>query len=256
MKFSTVGNKIKSVAPLSDPRRNPVRDCRKKLDFHCQLCSKRDNDQMVQCDGCKQWFHYECVEVTDDVANVTWICPICNTAKDSTPSAIHPPTITNTNQSHRNTPNEQRTDTNRPKSKAGSVRSKTSSAKIRELEVQRLQEEFKLETKYLELRYRVLMDNVSDKGSVISELDKMSKIQEWVDETERHGEQNDSGLAEEVNALASDYLKQPRESQTPRHTQHNESPSIRSSRTNQVGQGSVHLHINQNPPKINNPTSL
>ncbi|XP_055543205.1 uncharacterized protein LOC129728774 [Wyeomyia smithii] len=82
--FHSVGEKAKPIASGVENRRNPIREVRKKREFHCQMCSKRDSDQMVQCDGdgCKQWFHYECVDVTDDVAIVSWICPICTTAKD------------------------------------------------------------------------------------------------------------------------------------------------------------------------------
>ncbi|XP_053691781.1 uncharacterized protein LOC128740267 [Sabethes cyaneus] len=228
-----VGNKPRSIPSAPEVRRNPVREVRRKLDFHCQLCSNRDSDQMVQCDGCKQWFHYECVEVTDDVANVSWICPICNTAKDSTPTAINPPTSANTNQSHHDMtsvqqqrqgePTKNNVGAGRPKSNAGSGRSKASSARrMKDLELQQLNDEHELEKKFLKKRYTILKEYGSETSSIVSDREKMSKIEEWVKETERHGEEIDSGLVDEdTNGHASNKSKQPLECQTPGPTQSN-----------------------------------
>lgn len=44
---------------------------------NCQLCSDVDNMDMVQCDSCDRWFHYECVGVTDSVADRVWCCQFC-----------------------------------------------------------------------------------------------------------------------------------------------------------------------------------
>lgn len=240
-----VGNKPKSIPSASDVRRNPVRGVRRKLDFHCQLCSKRDSDQMVQCDGCKQWFHYECVEVTEDVVNVTWFCPICNTAKDSTPTAINPPT----SQSSHDTPKEQQqrqseqtkkdTGAARITSTASSARSqvnsvpnsgrsKTSSARrMRELELKKLNDEFELEKKFLQKKYMILMEYDSETSSIVTDLEKMSKIEEWVKETERHGEENDSGLVDgETNGYATNISRRSTEKQTPAPIQNTNTPSI------------------------------
>ena len=43
---------------------------------------------MVQCDACDKWYHFECVGVNSDVANVSWSCP-CGSGQDvvlTTPS--------------------------------------------------------------------------------------------------------------------------------------------------------------------------
>ena len=93
--------------------------------------------------------------------------------------------------------------------------------------------------KYLQQKYRLMMESVSrdvsERGSVSSESVNLSKIQEWVDRTEHLGEQNDSGLADEMNAHASDNPKLPKERQTPKHTQHTK-PAIQSDQPGQPGQ--------------------
>lgn len=47
----------------------------------CKSCREPDTDQMVQCDHCDAWYHYDCVGVTDEVANQSWSCTNCKTAK-------------------------------------------------------------------------------------------------------------------------------------------------------------------------------
>lgn len=44
----------------------------------CPVCQgeTREHD-MVQCDACDRWVHYECVGVGDSVANRSWVCPMC-----------------------------------------------------------------------------------------------------------------------------------------------------------------------------------
>ncbi|XP_036347095.1 uncharacterized protein LOC118756437, partial [Rhagoletis pomonella] len=46
-------------------------------DYHCRNCRARDNEQMVQCDSCDQWFHYSCVGVDSQVADISWNCESC-----------------------------------------------------------------------------------------------------------------------------------------------------------------------------------
>ena len=43
----------------------------------CRKCSSPDNEQMVQCDDCDLWYHFVCVNVTQDVENHPWSCPTC-----------------------------------------------------------------------------------------------------------------------------------------------------------------------------------
>lgn len=48
---------------------------------HCGLCRDLDNEEMVACDKCAQWFHFKCVGVTEEVANVDWECERCRAAE-------------------------------------------------------------------------------------------------------------------------------------------------------------------------------
>nr|XP_029715581.1 uncharacterized protein LOC115259208 [Aedes albopictus] len=44
---------------------------------HCKACTDEDNTRMVQCDKCDDWYHFECVEVSQGVATRDWQCPCC-----------------------------------------------------------------------------------------------------------------------------------------------------------------------------------
>ncbi|XP_058816417.1 uncharacterized protein LOC131679698 [Topomyia yanbarensis] len=150
---------------------------------------------MVQCDGCDKWFHFVCVQVTEDIANVSWVCPFCKTT-------FVPPTSSTKRKTeqHQNHPTGNRTPSVGSKSKVGSARSET--RRLRELELRRLEEEFEMEKRFLEQRYKVLKEYGSESSSVaeINESDHAAKVEEWLAETERAGEAEDSGLdAEEAN---------------------------------------------------------
>ena len=50
-------------------------------DIYC-LCRKGDNGGfMIQCDLCDEWYHGDCVNVTEELANTfrTYHCPKCQT---------------------------------------------------------------------------------------------------------------------------------------------------------------------------------
>lgn len=44
---------------------------------HCKACADEDNTRMVQCDRCDDWYHFECVEVSQGVAHRDWQCSKC-----------------------------------------------------------------------------------------------------------------------------------------------------------------------------------
>nr|XP_029715883.1 histone deacetylase complex subunit CTI6-like [Aedes albopictus] len=48
--------------------------------YTCKTCGGGDTDDMVQCDQCDGWHHYNCVGVTDEVVNQSWSCTNCKTA--------------------------------------------------------------------------------------------------------------------------------------------------------------------------------
>lgn len=49
-----------------------------KKDVNC-ICRKGEDGLMIQCDGCDEWFHGECVSVTQEDADKTeqYICGLC-----------------------------------------------------------------------------------------------------------------------------------------------------------------------------------
>ncbi|XP_053686412.1 uncharacterized protein LOC128735954 [Sabethes cyaneus] len=64
------------------------------LQQSCPLCQLPDCDEMVCCDDCERWYHFECVGVNEDVANYDWSCPECVAAKVPAPPSPHPITPT------------------------------------------------------------------------------------------------------------------------------------------------------------------
>lgn len=84
--------------------------------FSCGICDMPDTEEMVQCDKCDKWQHFQCANVNESIADVSWLCLSCiNAAKEVA---------------------------SKPPSKCPSSRkSKASSAKRREITLQRLEEE-------------------------------------------------------------------------------------------------------------------
>ena len=56
-----------------------------EINFNCSKCDEADNSQMVHCDNsnCDKWYHYSCVNVTDDIANIPWKCENCEQSTTS-----------------------------------------------------------------------------------------------------------------------------------------------------------------------------
>ncbi|XP_062556741.1 uncharacterized protein LOC134221566 [Armigeres subalbatus] len=46
----------------------------------CKCCGRPDTNEMVQCDKCDGWHHYECVGVSEEVVDQSWSCANCKTA--------------------------------------------------------------------------------------------------------------------------------------------------------------------------------
>ncbi|XP_053699271.1 uncharacterized protein LOC128746246 [Sabethes cyaneus] len=46
----------------------------------CQVCREEDTDEMVQCDSCSKWHHFQCVGVTQEIENFPWSCAKCEKA--------------------------------------------------------------------------------------------------------------------------------------------------------------------------------
>ncbi|XP_053686496.1 uncharacterized protein LOC128736038 [Sabethes cyaneus] len=180
----------RNTCSANDVRRNPLREVRRVRDFQCQLCEERDNDEMVQCDSCDRWFHFVCVQVTEAVANVSWVCPNCANVERGQNSDHN-----QTGFRQRQNPPPNRPPSVQSKGKASSARSEA--RRLKELELNRLKEEFEMAKRFLDRKYEVLRRCGSEVSSVADVIeDNQSKVAEWLAETERHGEDADSGLAE------------------------------------------------------------
>lgn len=81
------------TSPRSDPLANPQvslidldgaagTDAPNELDAHaeynCKSCQRPDEfNPMVQCDRCNGWHHFICVGFTDEMKDMSWLCPNC-----------------------------------------------------------------------------------------------------------------------------------------------------------------------------------
>ncbi|XP_055605676.1 uncharacterized protein LOC129753853 [Uranotaenia lowii] len=59
-----------------DPNLNQSRTT--AAEHNCLACSRPDGARsMVACDACDNWWHFDCIGVTESVANRSWICGTC-----------------------------------------------------------------------------------------------------------------------------------------------------------------------------------
>lgn len=49
----------------------------------CKLCHEEDNEGMVQCDVCNEWFHFLCTGTSSDIENQEWSCTQCMDKKNA-----------------------------------------------------------------------------------------------------------------------------------------------------------------------------
>lgn len=180
-KINNIANKKnknkKSVKPVYAVRKNPVRRVRVNRVSSCKLCGEPDDDNMVQCDDCSFWYHFECVNCDSSIENVSWSCSECAKAKAvKTPSAtmiskcVQYTQEADRNQLQRNPP------PNDTVSRKSAGRSSRRSEKRRiELQLQKLEEEKQLQAKYLEQKYILLQELESDSSSVTTKLDSLAE---------------------------------------------------------------------------------
>ncbi|XP_075156608.1 uncharacterized protein LOC142229903 [Haematobia irritans] len=110
---------------------------------------KRKTTKTWQCDKCDKWYHFKCVGVTASIENHDWECAKC----------LKIP------------------------AKPESIRSAVSSKqRIINLELQRLEEEKALETRFLNRKYEILAKSEIDGGSVRSHT--ISRTKQWLEKIE------------------------------------------------------------------------
>ncbi|XP_058817804.1 uncharacterized protein LOC131681110 [Topomyia yanbarensis] len=68
-------------SPLASPNRYEV-------ESNCIACDRPDMvDNMVQCDGCDDWWHYSCAGVTNSINERAWSCSKCNALTNAASSS-------------------------------------------------------------------------------------------------------------------------------------------------------------------------
>ncbi|XP_058816283.1 uncharacterized protein LOC131679560 [Topomyia yanbarensis] len=53
--------------------------------YDCALCEEPNHadSHMIYCEKCHKWFHFKCVNVTEEVRNISWTCEECRGSKNS-----------------------------------------------------------------------------------------------------------------------------------------------------------------------------
>ncbi|XP_058816133.1 uncharacterized protein LOC131679419 [Topomyia yanbarensis] len=62
----------------------------------CKVCDGSDNSRIIQCDKCDDWFHFDCVGVSQAVENQDWLSSDCygkQHAKNKKSTKPTPPTV-------------------------------------------------------------------------------------------------------------------------------------------------------------------
>ena len=138
--------------------------------YSCGQCNMEDNNEMVQCDKCDVWYHFKCADVNQSIENSDWKCIKCtgNVRDDKAVSVLSV-----------------------NKTKAMSVCSGTSSRqRLFNLELQRLEEEKRLEARFIERKYEILARSEEAEGSICS--DHISRTKNWVSNLQIRGQDRNS----------------------------------------------------------------
>ncbi|XP_036347068.1 uncharacterized protein LOC118756408 [Rhagoletis pomonella] len=65
------------------------------MEHNCNKCVEVDTERMVQCDACNSWYHFDCVGVDSNIADMSWSCEVCRrnvSATNAKPTASSSPT--------------------------------------------------------------------------------------------------------------------------------------------------------------------
>ncbi|XP_055589561.1 uncharacterized protein LOC129741797 [Uranotaenia lowii] len=125
----------------------------KSKKHNCAVCKSADNSRMVQCDHCKSWNHFDCVGVSQDVENRPWSCQAC-TGENPTLKPSSNARASQSTSTQEVIDVEQEDDDSSIYSKASQQSGNSEAVK---LQLQLLEEEQRLEQKYLQKRFEILM---------------------------------------------------------------------------------------------------
>lgn len=185
------------------PKRKKKNNKRGLKLYYCEWCKKKKHDDVVACDVCEKWFHFQCMKLESIGKEENWICPNCkkddslsqgepgsqqtvNTASDdeslissTVRSTENPDNISVTNTSIRNRKHDQQQQSVHSLDAHSRV-SVVSSNTRQQIELAKLEEERELERKYLEKKYKVLLSNCK-KNSVSQFSSRASYTKDWID---------------------------------------------------------------------------
>lgn len=133
----------------------------------CSMCQSEDDSQMVCCDKCSDWFHFDCVGVTEAIANHPWICPNCVKASTNEPPSVPsvpPPVAPTTSEPSQCLPAFTSAPLHPSAPSSHSVPPTLSTLPSQhlqlpvELQLKMLEEEREIERKYLQRKYQLMME--------------------------------------------------------------------------------------------------
>ncbi|XP_055842840.1 uncharacterized protein LOC129909789 [Episyrphus balteatus] len=135
-----------------------------KEEFNCKSCTNADNEDMVQCDSCNDWHHFECVGANADIEDKDWYCPKCIQLSTENPGGAplpNPELASQTNEPVDPNANDQDSMSGVNKSRPmTSNKRRASMVKQRALILEQLEEERRLkeqrDQEYIEKKYTML----------------------------------------------------------------------------------------------------
>lgn len=141
--------------------------------YSCQLCRNVDTPEMVQCDYCNLWYHFECVGVTSDIEYEDWLCGRCNQLQTALREFNNGKLPGDTSQSQ----GVVVSDTFSYKSTKVSSRVSSLTARQKVKALQKLQEEQLIKLDILNRKYRILEgDTESESPEEDGKEDKQSSL--------------------------------------------------------------------------------
>lgn len=169
--------------------------------YSCELCDEEDTAEMVACDKCELWFHFGCVGVTSEVEKVSWLCVKCkessskinsgddpskfggNASQKNPNGSINKASATKTQGDQGNPSSQVQNDkTKKPSARAKSKSSHSSNRRRVKLQLGKLEEQKRIEEKFIEMKYQILEQEISssendDEDPVIQ---VNTKVSEWL----------------------------------------------------------------------------
>lgn len=177
-----------------DSKRNQPPNVRLNPGSNCVLCDTPDTSRMVQCDHCDGWYHFSCVDVTSEIANLSWMCANCDLTTKKKTSKQRASIVSKSDN------NPILIESISGKS-SGRISNQSDARRRIELKLRKLEEEKQLEQRYLNEKYNLLQELASETSSIVSDIESAynntSKIQSWIANGEQIQQSHERSLVEE-----------------------------------------------------------